>query len=86
MDKLGSGSIVDFEYYSENDGYASIHVHFDCPVCEEKDVGTDYLSEYYPDDKFYEGDAFYCQECRSKFETISNGRILILKANERGRT
>ena len=86
MGKLGSGSIVDFEYCNESDGYASIHVHFDCPVCEEKDVGTDYLSEYYPNDEFYEGDTFYCQKCRSHFETISNGRILILKANERRRT
>lgn len=67
-----------FNYIGESDGYAMIHVHFDCPICEEKDVGTEYISEYYPNDKFYENQHFFCRNCGAEFVTRPNGMIEFL--------
>ena len=67
-----------FKYYPEGDGYTIMHTHFDCPVCGAKDIGTDYLTEYYGNDKFYENEKFFCGKCRSEFITRSMAKIELL--------
>jgi len=76
MNKIGQK--FEFDYYNENDGYASIHVHFHCPVCGEKEAGTDYLSEWYPSYHKTEKAKFSCEECGAEFETTEDGKIKLI--------
>ncbi len=74
--KKSWNNVYVFEYYNESDGYANIHVHFDCPLCGGEDIGTEYLSEYYGGDEFYADAEFYCRECLEKFITLAGDKIL----------
>lgn len=46
-----------------------IHVHFDCPVCNEDNVGTDIygnLNEHIQK----VGDSFSCENCNAEFSLV----------------
>lgn len=54
-----------------------IHSHFyECPVCNEKNAGTDWVSDERDLDI---EDTFKCEECKAKFtvEDIKNGNITL---------
>ena len=69
----------EFEYYMEHDGYASVHVHFNCPVCGMEGAGTDYLCEYFPHDENYAGEEFDCSNCDATFCTTIEGKIKLVE-------
>ena len=65
------------KFYMESDGIAIVHTHFDCPICEAKEAGTDYLTE--PES----GDTFFCKNCCAEFEVIeSDGVIKLINIEE----
>ena len=49
-----------------------IHVHFDCPICNKKNVGTSYLCDWIGE---CIGEEFYCEECYSEFKVVDEETI-----------
>ena len=69
-----------FEYQEEGDGYAIVHLHFNCPICKKEGVGTEYLA-HIPEI----GDEFYCENCGTEFVVLKGeDGLYIARLVERG--
>lgn len=53
-----------------------IHTHFDCPICQEKNVGTETYREIFIDD------FFICQGCESIFKRVDFEEIRLITEEE----